>query len=159
MDPNCYTHKANTVRTFGPRTGSSPPLPVQNTPDRLLPICLFSSVIPVLALSLLTRTNKHYSVYTHDDFVQTHMAPVGTTDGCLDSTERRWFLIRKSSRRDQWGAMAGCLPNLGESWIKIWSGIVNRCKVWFAKRNTRPRNHRLLQPSGVLIFPPLWMSW
>lgn len=44
--PNYCTHKACTVRTFAPHR------------NRLLPICLFSSVIPAIALSLSLTANK-----------------------------------------------------------------------------------------------------
>lgn len=59
-------------------------------------------------------TNKLYNVYTHKGFVQTHVAPVGTADGC-DAV-----LIRKQ---------AGMINEVWwqeNHWSKFWSFIVSR---------------------------------
>lgn len=125
VNPNCYTHKANTVRTFRPN-GAGICFP----PDRLLRICLFSSVIPVITLSELTWTNRHYRVYTHNNFVQTHMAPLGTTDGWFLSCSDAVLIRKQDMINEVWwqDAFKICGPL-----IKIWSGIVSLLaglKVW-----------------------------
>lgn len=115
MNPNCYTHKAYTVRTFSLQGRNLFPL------EGLLPICIYSSIIPVVAV-LQSYGQISITLFAHTTFSK-HTGPFSTTDGCFFSA--KWcVLIRKQVDiiSEVWWQDAS------KTWawlIKTLSGIVN----------------------------------